>query len=157
MAYKQRFYEWVGKKGKLFHGLPIFRFPLPKRTSMSKQCSDIYFNYEDNVLTMSHWFEIPTAMSSRESLNVYYKAMREIFKPERQLCVVENRIIKKGGVSVLCRVEYHAKVKECPSVDQMKACLETFESKYVPMSVTQLQEERYNEARDRFKQSEQFG
>lgn len=139
-------YQWAGKKNKLYRGEPIYRFIMPKRSSNSQQNSEIFFNWKEGVLTVNHWFDLPQAISSKESLNRYYRELRTLFNPDRQLVVIDNRVIKSNG-TVVANVQYFAKLKELPTAEQMQACLEILETKYVGMTATQLQEERYQETR----------
>lgn len=142
---KLKTYQWAGKKNKLYRGEPIYRFIIPKRSSNNQQNSEIYFNWKEGVLTVNHWFDLPQAISSKESLNRYYRELRALFNPDRQLVVIDNRVVKSNG-TVVINVQYFAKLKEQPTAEQMKACLEILETRYVGMTATQLQEERYKEA-----------
>lgn len=139
-------YTWTGKEGKLNRGEPIFKFKIPKRGTNSQQNSEVYFNWRDNILTVSHWFDLPCAISSKESHNRYYSELRKLFNPDRQLVIIDNRVVKSNG-TVLANVQYFAKINTRPTPEEIKDCLNILETKYVGMTATQLQEERYQETR----------
>lgn len=142
---KAEFCKWKGSEKKLYRGEPVLRFIYPHRSTNKIQNSWAFWNYKENVLTVSYWYDYPKALNSSRTTSRLNTSLRNLFKPQRQMCVIDNRVIKKDN-TVLANVQYFALLDQCPTEEQMTEVARIIENDVEYISISQLVQERIQES-----------
>lgn len=145
MPKKSKFNQWKGSEKKLYRGEPVLRYYYIPRSTNKAQNSWAFWNYKENVLTVSYWYDYPKALNSNRTTSRLNTSLRALFKPQRQMCVIDNRVIKKEG-TVLANIQYFALLDQCPSQEQMAEVARIIENDVEYISISQLVQERISES-----------
>lgn len=145
MPKDSRLNKWKGSEKKLYRGEPVLRFIYPPRSSNKVQTSWANWNYKDCVLTVSYWHDYSKALDSSRTTSRLNASLRNLFKPQRQMCVIDNRVIKKDN-TVLANIQYFARLDQCPTEAQMTELANIIENDVEFISVTQLVQQRLSES-----------
>ena len=128
----EKLFQWQGSESRLYRGEPLIRFIIPKRGNHNHN-SSAYWNYQDKVLTIDFWIELPYAADKRSAYRIKY-ALREICEPENDMIIVENCTVKKDSSMVL-NIQYFARLSTQPTAEEMIAILKALEENIIPMSL----------------------
>ena len=145
MPKDSRLNKWKGSERKLYRGEPVLRFIYPHRSTNKAQNSWAFWNYKENVLTVSYWYDYPKALNSNRTTSRLNTSLRALFKPQRQMCVIDNRVIKKDS-TVLANIQYFALLDQCPTQEQMAEVARIIENDVEYISISQLVQERIGES-----------
>lgn len=142
---KSKFNQWKGSEKKLYRGEPVLRYYYVPRSTHKLQTSWAHWNYKENVLTVSYWYDYPKALNSNRTTSMLNASLRNLFKPQRQMCVIDNRVIKKDS-TVLANIQYFALLDQCPTQEQMAEVARIIENDVEYISISQLVQERIGES-----------
>lgn len=141
MAKADSYNIWKGSEKRLYRGEPVLRFFYTPRTTNYSQTSWAQWNYVDKVLAVNYWHEYPKALDSRKTTSRLNASLRSLLKPVRQMCVIENRVIKKDS-TVLANLQYFAALEQCPTEEQMSELARLIETDVEFIAISQLVQER---------------
>lgn len=129
---EERHYQWQGSEKRLYRGEPLIRFIIPKRGNHNHN-SIAYWNYQDKVLTIDYWIELPYAADKKSGYKIKY-ALKDLFNPENDMIIVDNSTIKNNSSMVL-NIQYFARLSAQPTAEDMTAMLKAIEGNIIPMSL----------------------
>ena len=92
---------------------------------------------------MSVWVRHKILVNSGQTRNNASRVLRQLFKPDRQMCLVASECLKSDNTYVV-DYQYFAKLDNYPEPDVMITAFKAFEKNEVPMSRAEFERRRYD-------------